>query len=396
MTAGAVQTAVAEHLARLHDAHRRTRAVQWFDDERALADAATLDAVPAGTGSPLHGLPITVKDWIDVTGFPCAGNDSTRRDRRPTEDATAVARLRAAGAVVLAKTKAWDGIDPEAPPVGHPLDPSRTPGGSSTGEAVVTAVGASPLGIGSDSGGSVRYPAALCGVYGLKPTTGLVPGTGHFPRVGAWSDGRTTIGFLGTDLDLIEAALRVTAGPDDRDAGAVPVPIAPVPAAVTGLRIAAPAPDPAWPVDAAIERAIEATVDALVAAGAVRTTWTWEWRAEALDVTERYWSRTRLSGAETARQLCDWDRFRRRYLTATDAVDVLVTPVAAGTAPVHGPVAHGDFVHTLPASLTGSPALSVPAGSAADGFPIAVQLIARPWRDHLVLAAARALAATTT
>ena len=124
-----------------------------------------------------------MKDWIDVAGFPCAGADPPQWDRRPDADATVVARLRAAGAVVGAKTSPWNSVTPTATTVQHPLDPGRWPGGSSSGDAVVTAAGAVRLGVGSDSGGSVRVPAAWCGVFGLKPTTGLLPGTGHFPRV---------------------------------------------------------------------------------------------------------------------------------------------------------------------------------------------------------------------
>src|SRR4029079_1259144 len=101
--------------------------------------------------------------------------------------------------------------------VRHRLDADRVPAGSSSGDAVATAAGAVPLGVGSDSGGSVRLPAAWCGVHGLKPTIGRVPGTGHFPRIGDRSDGRTTIGFLGSDPAMIEAALAACTGPDGAD-----------------------------------------------------------------------------------------------------------------------------------------------------------------------------------
>ncbi|HEX9260181.1 MAG TPA: amidase family protein, partial [Acidimicrobiales bacterium] len=105
--------AATTHLARLHDVHGETGAIAWFDDERALADAAALDEAyrAGGPVGPLHGLPVTVKDWIDVAGFPCAGGQGDHRDRRPSRDATVVARLRHAGAVVLAKTAVWDGLD---------------------------------------------------------------------------------------------------------------------------------------------------------------------------------------------------------------------------------------------------------------------------------------------
>jgi amidase len=389
MSAPAVVDAIGARLVALHALDARTHAVQWFDDERVLADAQRLDDA-TGPAGPLHGLPITVKDWIDVEGFPCSGTSESLHDRRPTDDATVVARLRAAGAVVLAKTKAWDGTS-GGPPVAHPVDPDRVPGGSSSGEGVVTAAAVSRLGVGSDSGGSVRLPAAWCGVYGLKPTAGLVPTTGHFPRVGPASDGRTQMGLLSAELPTIEAALAVVAGPDGRDAGVAPVGFE-RDAEVRPRRFAVLPPDPARPVDAPIADAVARAATRLADAGVEERPWAWSWLAEALDVTQRYWDRVALSGLEVAQQLWDWDRFRRRFLMHTDGVDVLLSPVAATVAPRRRAVGTPDFVFTLPASLTGSPALSVPAGHDDDGLPLAVQVIGRPWEDATVLATAKLLA----
>jgi amidase len=385
-----VADAIGARLAVLHALDTRTHAVQWFEDDRVLADAMRIDATT--TPGRLHGLAVTVKDWIDVEGFPCAGTFASQHDRRPTEDATVVARLRAAGAVVLAKTKAWDGTS-NGPPVTHPLDTDRSPGGSSSGEGVVTAAGVSALGVGSDSGGSVRLPAAWCGTYGLKPTTGLVPTTGHYPRVGTMSDGRTQMGFLSADLATIETALGVVAGPDRRDAGVAPVGFDRDPSA--SLRRFAVLPDdPAFPAAPEVTAAVTRAASRLAEAGMQERAWSWAWLTEARDVTQRYWDRTRLSGAEVASQLWDWDRFRRRFLTHLDDVDVLLSPVAPTVAPRRRTVGTPDFVFTLPASLTGAPALSVPFGHDADGLPLAVQVIGRPWEDATVLAAARAVVRT--
>jgi Asp-tRNA(Asn)/Glu-tRNA(Gln) amidotransferase A subunit family amidase len=172
----------------MHTVDHSTGAVMAFDDDQAVANARALDDQFAGGEAPgvLHGLPITVKDWIDVAGFPCTGGSDAYQDRRPREDATVVRRLRRAGAVVLAKTKVWDS---GGAAVRHPLRPGRSVGGSSSGEAALGG-GGSVLGIGSDSGGSVRLPAAWTGAIGFKPTAGLVPTTGHFPRdVGSINDG---------------------------------------------------------------------------------------------------------------------------------------------------------------------------------------------------------------
>src|SRR4051812_33406188 len=399
LAAGAVSAAdaVAERLDALHRVHAQTGAVAWFDDDRVLAEAVRLDRALAGSGpvGPLHGLPVTVKDWIDVAGFPCAG-DTGETGRRPARDATAVARLRAAGAVVVAKTRAWGGVR-------HPLDPARTVGGSSSGEAAAVAAGASLLGLGSDSGGSVRLPAAWAGVYGLKPTSGRVPGTGHFPRVGALSDGRTQIGPLAAGVAALELALSVIAGPDGRDAGVPPVPLRRSDQVdVAGLRIAVGVGEGRWQPDPAVAAAVERVADLLVGAGARRVPWPLAWLADAREITHGYWARAvgrpELTGADVHRNLGDWDRFRTRCLAAMAGVDLLVLPVAAGTAPLRRDpdVVDGDvFVFTLPASLSGGPALTVPAGADAAGLPVAVQLVGRPWEDHVVLAAGRVVEGAT-
>jgi amidase len=322
-----------------------------------------------------------------VEGFPCAGDSAAHQDRRPERDATVVERLRRAGAVVMAKTRPWGGVR-------HPLDPARSVGGSSSGEAVAVATTASPLGIGSDSGGSIRLPAAWCGVFGFKPTAGRVPTTGHFPRVGALSDGRTQIGPLARNVDDLELALTVIAGPDGRDPGVAPVPLLPsAPVVLRGIRHAVVPGEAEWAPAPDLARAVEHSAGVLDAVGAVRTPWLGPWFVDALDITRRYWRRSELTGAEADRQLRDWDRFRRRYLEASEEVDLLVTPAAIETAPLGREIIGDDFVCTLPASLTGSPAVVVPAGADGAGLPLSVQLVGRPWEDHRVLAAARAVAA---
>jgi len=281
--------------------------------------------------------------------------------------------------------------------VRHPVDPARTPGGSSTGESVVVAAGASWLGLGSDSGGSVRLPAAWCGVLGLKPTAGLVPTTGHYPRVGERSDGRTQLGLLATDAALLRVALLTIAGPDGLDPGVPPVAFPPPgqqPARpVEQLRVAVLAPDDAWPCAPAIAAAVDAAAARLDAAGVRRVPWTGPPLAEARAITQGYWDRWSLTGAEVAGQLWDWDRYRRRWLAASRDVDVLLSPVTAIPAPVDRPVEGDDYAYTLPASLSGAPALTVPMGVDGDGLPVAVQLTGAHWCDLGLLALAPMLSA---
>jgi amidase len=389
-----VSEVIEDHLARLALARESIGGVAWTDDDAVLEAAHAADrALAEGSSAigPLHGVPITVKDWIDVAGFPCAGESVRHRDRRPRDDATVVARLRAAGAIVIAKTAAGDrneiyGI------TRNPHDPTRSPGASSSGEAALVAAGVSPLGIGSDSGGSIRLPAAWCGVAGLKPTAGRVPNTGHFPRVGALHDGRTQIGPLARRVDDLELALGVIAGFDGLDPGVVAVPLGSAGVALSGLRVAWFTHDGPGQPTAAVTRQVEVAVAALSRAGAtIVDDAVPPHLAEALDITLRYWRRRELSGPESDDLLWDWDRFRRRQLVNTSTVDLVVAPATSDVAASDSPQ-YADYVFTLSPSLTGAPAATVPTGF--DGpLPIAVQLIGRKWADATVLAAARVVEA---
>ncbi|MFC5815047.1 amidase [Nonomuraea harbinensis] len=284
-------------------------------------------------------------------------------------------RLRAAGAVVVAISSAM-ADNPLHGKTGNPRDPGRAPGGSSSGTAALVAAGAVPLGLGSDSGGSVRLPAAWCGVAGLKPTFGRVPLTGHFPRCGSLEDGRTVIGpIAGTVADLA-ATLEVIAGPDGMDGGTPPVPLGdPGAVRVPGLRVATTA-------GAGGHEATARAVRTLAEAGAaVAERPLPDVREEALELTRRYWDRAGLSGEENVRVLWDWDRFRRRMLAATAQADVLVIP-AAEEPPPWRESETADYLWTLPWSLTGAPVVVVPCGGSA------VQVVGRPWEEHVVPAAA--------
>jgi amidase len=227
----------------------------------------------------------------------------------------------------------------------------------------------------------------------LKPTAGRVPGTGHFPRVGPLNDGRTQIGPLARNVADLERVLAVIAGPDWRDAGVPPVPLqSSADAVLDGASFAVLTGEEPWWPDADQTAAHESAAAALADAGMTRTDWQIPWLTDGNDITRRYWARTELSGEESDRQLWDWDRYRHRYLRAAEAIGFLLTPTCLELAPEHRDVRGRDFIFTLPASLTGSPAITIPAGLDARGLPLAVQLIGRPWEDHRVLAAAKLLA----
>ena len=384
---------VTEYQRRLRLVDDATNCVAAWNDG-ALEVAARLDRALAN-GEPvgrLHGVPFTVKDWVDVNGMPCSGGFVECRDRIPAHDATVVARMRDQGAIVLAKTAVQ--VDSELfGPVFNPHDGTRSPGGSSSGEGAAVGGGGSPIGIASDSGGSIRLPAAWCGAVALKPSAGRVPTTGHFPRVGERSDGRTQIGPMSSNVAALIEILDVIAGPDERDAGVAPVPFGdPSKVGIAGLRVGWSGGDATWATTPAVAQALTGSIAVLEARGATIVGEVPHDFSNALDITQRYWKRAAgaSDNAEIERQLMDWDRYGTRMLQAMRDVDVVLMPATADVAPHHRPMRATDWVFMLPASLTGSPVVVLPVAS-DEGLPIAIQVVAHRWQDHVALAAAQAV-----
>jgi amidase len=400
---------VEAHLRRIDEVNAKLNAVVQLTAHAALAEARAADATLTrgdAVGS-LHGVPFTVKDWIETAGVVCAAGIVERRDYAPKRDATVVARMRAAGAIMLGKTLDGEKNDVYGPGR-NPHDTTRSPGGSSSGEAAIIAAGGSPLGLGSDSGGSIRYPAHCCGVGGLKPTTGRVPLTGHFPRIGALSDPRTQIGPLARTVDDLALALRVIAGVDWHDPSVVPVPLGEVSeVSLRGLRVAFYAGyEGASPSPETVD-AVRAAVAALTDAGAVAEEALPPRIEEAFQITTAYWGRTRsaawnewtpgrestMTADEVERSIFAWERLQRAFLGFMERYDVIVCPAAPGPAPLQGEVRETDFVYTVPFSLTGWPVVVVRAGTSPERLPLGVQVVAARWRDDVALAAARRIEA---
>src|SRR5688572_4852289 len=178
-------------LERIDARNRDLNAVVTVEAEAALAEAARRDAELrlGNVLGPLHGVPMTIKDAFATAGLRTTAGMPSRADHVPVDDAEAVARLRAAGVVVLGKTNVPEEITGQETAnvlfgrTSNPWDPTRTPGGSSGGAAVALATGMTPLELGSDSGGSIRQPAHCCGVFGHVPTHGLVSLRGHLPTI---------------------------------------------------------------------------------------------------------------------------------------------------------------------------------------------------------------------
>jgi amidase len=414
---------VAAHLERIERVNPRLNAVVQLAPDALERARAADHALAAGQApGPLHGVPFTAKDNLETAGVVTAIGVPERAATVPAADATAVARLRAAGGILLGKTNCppWGGgLETGNPVYGrtvNPWDPARTPGGSSGGEAAAVAAGLSPCGLGTDSGGSLRVPAHFCGVATLKPTAGLVPVTGVVDDegpIGALSDPRTQLGPIARTVADLGLLLAVLAGPDGHDAGVAPVPPGdPATVRVEGLRVAlhagGAAPTPATVTAAAgalpagvptpgTAATVTAAAGALAAAGARVEEATPPGDGHAL--TREVWRSYRSGGdsLELYRLLRRWDRYRAGLLEWMTAWDAVLTPVYDRPAPPHGatetPELRDAVRWTTPWSLTGWPCAVVRCGTSSEGLPIGVQVITGPWHDHVALAVAACLEA---
>jgi amidase len=436
---------LAEHyLGRIAEVDARLHAVVTIDPDAVLADADAADAARprSGEAGPLLGLPVTIKDSIEVAGMPCTGGSLARAGYVPQRDATVVARLRASGAIVLAKTNvpeyssSYETDNAVHGRTNHPLDPARTPGGSSGGEAALAAAEATPLGIGTDGGGSLRVPGHYCGVVGLRPTVGRVPDTGTWPatRASGYAD-LFCVGPIARFVGDAALVLPVIAGPDGIDPYAAHAPLGrPEDVAPGALRVGWFADDPRLDVTPGTRAALATAVDALRDAGAAVSEIAAPWdedptglffacvaadggagpRADVADAGGRHHPQFQaLLDAVAGHGLsaADWFAVQRRVFALraavrrlTRAVDVLLCPVVAGPAPLHGQPPGGlpqasygeyrafDYVHLL--ALGGLPAASVPAGT-EDDLPVGVQVAAAPYREDVLLAAASIVEAAT-
>jgi amidase len=267
---------IEAHLARIEAVNPAVNAVSATVADDALAAADEADAAVASDEptSPIHGVPFTVKESIDLAGSPTTQGVVALADMVPPLDAPAVAHLRAAGAIPIARTVApdlglrWHTDNALHGPTRNPWDPARTPGGSSGGEAAALATGMTPLGVGSDLGGSVRWPAACCGVTALRPTLGRVPAATSLEP----ADAPLTMQLMAVQgpmargvLDL-RVALEIMSRPSDRDPWYTPIPIAGR-ALHNPIRIAVATDPSGHGVDPAIADGVRRVADALADAG---------------------------------------------------------------------------------------------------------------------------------
>ena len=389
---------VRAHLEHIHTVNPRLNAVVFATGESAVKEARNADRRNARRNpvlGPLHGVPFTAKDIFNTAGLPTTAGLRMMRSNVPDHDATVVARMRRAGAILIGKTncppagageESWNSVHGGTR---NPYDINRTPGGSSSGEAAIIAAAGSPLGLGSDSGGSIRMPAHYCGIAALKPTAGLIPVTGAYGLPGGLTDPRSQVGPMARYVADLRIALKVLAGPDGVDSAVVPVRAWTAPP-LQGMRVAWYADDGLSRPTPSIAAAVKAASRVLAAAGCSVTEERPPSLAEAWQITLGYWGRKHMSHERLYKR---WDGFRSALLRFMGRFDLILSPVAADVAPLYKAELPSDhrFSYTVPYSLTGNPCVVVRAGTSSENLPIGVQVVAGNWRDATALKAARAI-----
>jgi fatty acid amide hydrolase 2 len=429
--------AVLERIAPLHAV-----AAERFDAARVEADAA--DARVAGGEAdlpPLLGVPTTIKEMLGVAGMPHSGGHLHRRAYRETEDATVVARLRTAGAIVLAVGNTcgpvpWiESNNPLYGRVGNAYDPSRTAGGSSGGDGAIVGSGGAPFAIGSDLGGSVRIPAYFNGVFGHLPSPNLVPLTGHFPVPEGEIRRMLYPGIIARRAEDLAPVLRLIAGPDGRDRFATESRVGdPDTVGLVGRPVVVSTHSSTLPLRPAQRHTMQRAADALAARGAeVRTAPLRQLRmafaqfgataAAEIDLLASWDGIVSAEGARlpapvrllargpaavlqvieaaparavrtrSARRLVDAARRAQDGVAAEIGDGVLIYPPFPRPAPRHGRTMAQPWLATNTAifNLYGMPVTQVPMGLAANGLPTGVQVAARTGNDHVTIAVAREL-----
>jgi amidase len=400
--------------------------------EGAAAAAAAVDAdVAAGRPlGPLAGVPITIKEAFDVAGLPGTCGMVEQSGRVSTHDAVAVGLLRAAGAVIMGKTNvpvALADLQSDNPVYGrtvNPWDPTRTCGGSSGGSAAAIAAGFSSLDVGSDLSGSIRVPASFCGVFGLRPSNGVLSKLGHLP----WPDGWvmepeiSVIGPMARDPLDLRLALDVLAG--HPPGGGLP-PLGPP--AAHPWRAGAPGRTrrilvwrdaPGAPVDAETAEVLDATVAEVERAGwateeltapfdtgqALAVLWRLVFAEIVAGMTDEQWRAAAAGAADLRQHLADQERHRELGAaldTAMAGYDALLCPATATVAPEHDTRPPAERVvwvddlavtqaerasWSLLAALAQGPTVTFPAGlGRRSGMPVGLQLVGRRWGDRPLL-----------
>ncbi|HXL13807.1 MAG TPA: amidase [Bradyrhizobium sp.] len=422
---------VEAHLDRIAKVNPKLNAIVQLTADSARREAEEADAA-LGRGEvkgPLHGVPITIKDTLETKGVICTGGTKGRANFVPAADATAVARLRAAGGIILGKTNVPElagAIESDNLVYGrtnNPYDLTRTPGGSTGGEAAIVAACGSPLGLGTDAGGSIRIPAHFCGLAAIKPTSGRVPRTGQFPMPMGARNAVFHVSLIARKVEDLALTLPIIAGPDFRDHSIVGMPLLdPKAVTLSGLKLAYFEDDgaatPTNEIATAVRDSAKAFMDAGVKVEENRP-------ADAAKAATIYYDISRGDGgagtraflksigsdpisplfeqaltysvapamANTTEALAAfvrWDQFRNSMLRFLENYDAILSAVAPFPAMLHGTSFEEEyrrgFGYFQMYNLTGWPTATVRVGTSPEGLPLGVQVAARPWREDVALA----------
>jgi aspartyl-tRNA(Asn)/glutamyl-tRNA(Gln) amidotransferase subunit A len=421
-------------LARLEETEPALTAFVTVTAELALAQAKRAEKEIAGGNyrGPLHGIPLGVKDLYDTAGVKTTSSSAQREQHVPDVDSAAVARLYDAGMVLIGKTHTHEfAYGATTPTTGNPWAPDRTPGGSSGGSGAAVGAGVVHVALGSDTGGSIRIPAALCGTVGLKPTFGRASRVG----VASLSWSLDHVGPL--SRNVVDAALVMAAmsGYDRRDPGTVDVPVpdmvSGIDAGVAGKKIGIPTnyyTEQLDPEAAAATKAAAAILEGLgaelvevtipMAEHIIATEWAImmpeaaAYHQDSLRNSPELFTdevRTLLETGAAALAADYINALRLRTLAQAawqdmfSAIDVLLAPTVVGPATLRSDpfltwpdgtkeAATAAYVrYSAPANITGLPALSVPSGFTADGLPLGVQIIGKPFAETEILQVGYAL-----
>ena len=404
-------------LARVREAEPIVQAWQYLDEEHALAQARACDAGRAEGRAcgALHGLPVGVKDIIDTEDMPTENGTLLHAGRAPQHDATVVTMLRAAGAVIMGKTVTTECAAYAPGKTRNPHDPTRSPGGSSSGSAAAVAAGMVPLAIGTQTNGSVIRPASFCGIFGFKPSHGLISRHGILKL----SRSLDCVGMFARSVEDIALLAGQITGFDERDPDTRPR------ASIPFSEIAASEP-PATPLLGMVKtpiwnRADESTREAFAELAEVLGAQCEEVELPASLLDAWDWHRTIMEAEMAANFELEWERGRDklsaslqkqlergRSLTALEyqkavarvpgvvqgfaemhqqRYDALITPAAPGVAPPFEST--GDPAFCTLWTLCGMPALSLPLMTGSGGLPLGVQLVAARGMDARLLRTAR-------
>lgn len=400
--------------------------VVMADSAMAEAKAAEADIAAGNWKGELHGIPVGIKELYDVSGLPTTSSSKVRENWVASSDSASVAQLRGSGAIILGKTHTHEfayGI--ATPTTRNPWDTNRMPGGSSGGSGSSVAAGSTFMSMGSDTGGSIRIPAAVCGTVGLKPTFGRCSRAGVTSL--SWS--LDHVGPLTRTVADAAVCLNALAGYDPRDPGSVDIPTEDYTAAlgqdVKGMRIGVPKNYYFAPIDPEVEAAVRSAIDLLAGEGAVITEVEIPYPDQIMAVefalctaeaseyhrvmlrenpdlytddvrtfleAGEYVPATRYIQALRVRQL-----IQQEWAKMFDGIDILMAPSVPAPATLVGqemmdwgggveePVSSVFIRLSAPANVTGLPSISTPCGYTETGLPVAFQAIARPFAESTAI-----------